>query len=121
MTLKQKLASLGINGAAIKNKTEEELQALLDAAVLEYTSTGQPLPWGDDPEGDLPQPWGRDDGLIEVTVLYGFRGPAKDRCEHQGEAVRTGEQLDVKPGDELALGELTFAWLVKQSLVSAKG
>lgn len=125
MTLKQKLAALGISGAAIKNKTDEELQAMLDSAVLEYTSTGQALPWGDDQKGDSdgdePQPWGRDDGLIEVTVRYSFRGPAKDRCEHNGNAVRPGEELDVKQADELALGELTFAWLVKQSLVTAKG
>lgn len=118
MTLKQKLAALGITAAAIKNKTDDELQALLDGAVLEYTSEGKKLPWEEGKDDELTA---RDDGLTEVTVRYGFRGPAKDRCEHQGEAVRTGELLDVKPGDELALGELTFAWLVKQSLVAVKG
>lgn len=118
MTLKQKLAALGITGAAIKNKTDDELQALLDDAVLEYTSAQKKLPWD---EGQDDERTAREDGLIEVAVLYGFRGPAKDRCEHKGEAVRTGEQLDVKPGDELALGELTFAWLSKQSLVASKG
>ena len=79
---------------------------------------GKKLPWEEGKDDELTA---RDDGLTEVTVRYGFRGPAKDRCEHQGEAVRTGELLDVKPGDELALGELTFAWLVKQSLVAVKG
>lgn len=126
MDIKKKLVALGIAAAAIKNKSDEQLQALLDEAVLEFTSTGKPLPWegGEGGEGadhdldDQGEP--RDDGLIVVRVLYGFRGPAKDRCEHQGEVVRAGELLNVKPGDELALGELTFAWLARQSLV-AKG
>lgn len=118
MTLKQKLAALGISGTAIKNKTDEELQALLDGAVLEYTTEGKTLPWDKGQDDELPA---RDDGLTDVVVRYGFRGPAKDRCEHNGNAVRPGEELDVKPADELALGELTFAWLVKQSLVTAKG